>query len=800
MTIPTDPHSETEIAPAEGGPPARMSADERVVRIAGRYDLLGMLGAGAMGTVYRARDVELDELVALKVLKKELAASPGMVERFRREVKLARRVTHRNVARTFDIGEHEGDRFLTMEYVDGEMLGSRLARAGRIPSGEATRIAADVCKGLAAAHESGVLHRDLKPENVILAQRDGRAVITDFGIARAFAEGEARKTSGMLVGTPAYMAPEQVEAAADLDARADLFALGAMLFELLTGTLPFQGDSALAIAAARLLRPAPDPRTVVPTLQPALAELVLKLLARRREDRPGSALDAAAALESIDATETRAPTSLPVVRVPGGGHDAHVKTLAVLPLLNLGPAEDAYLAQVLTEDLVDLLSVVPDMRVRPRGDTAGHQGAQRDVREVGRTLGVDVVVDGSVRRIGEQARVAVRLVTVADGFQLWAKRFDRPVNEVLAVADAAAEAIANALTARPVERTRQAAVDGRAQDLYLRGRYLLHRALNDVSRDAVAMLREAHARAPEDARIAGALALALARASWMTADAPELTREGRAMADEALRISPSLPEAHVARGAIHMTQNEPSAAAAELGIALVRAPNSVDALDALGRLLVEIGRIEEGIAHLTRALAEEPDFVAVRLNRARTYALAGRWDLAEADLEGVPEERADLIPFLLMKARLLLVWRDEADFAKELAAHTTGLTLPPFAQGALAGLLKVPQLRRAPTTADLDFIRANIATTLPIAKAVSPRRIAFNAQTAAEVLLVCGLEDEALSKIEEADTSGFFDLVWMDRLTLLDGVRKNPRFTRVRENVVVRAERALAALDNAARR
>ena len=201
----TDAEARTLAAPVLTEPGRSTSAGEEPPLVAGRYEILGMLGSGGMGTVYRARDRELDEIVALKLLRKELAASAGMIERFRREVKLARRVTHKNVARTFDIGDHAGDRFLTMELIDGEMLGMHRARRGRVGVRDVIRIGVDVCAGLAAAHAAGVLHRDLKPENVILA-RDGRAVITDFGIARAVTEGEHGKTLGGIVGTPAYMA------------------------------------------------------------------------------------------------------------------------------------------------------------------------------------------------------------------------------------------------------------------------------------------------------------------------------------------------------------------------------------------------------------------------------------------------------------------------------------------------------------------------------------------------------------------------------------------------------------------
>ncbi|MDF2698214.1 MAG: Serine/threonine protein kinase [Labilithrix sp.] len=379
-----DPEAKTQAASLEPAPARVTSPEESPPLLSGRYELLGMLGAGAMGTVYRARDRELDEIVALKVLKKELA-SADMVERFRREVKLARRVTHRNVARTYDIGEDGGDRFLTMEFIEGEMLAALLARKGKLPLGDVIRFGVDVCAGLAAAHAAGVLHRDLKPENVIIA-KDGRAVITDFGIARAYSQQELSRTVGGIVGTPAYMAPEQVEGSSDLDARADLYALGTMLYELITGQMAWQGDSIVTVAAGRLLKPPPDARTLIPSLPAPIAELVLRLMARRREDRFASAHDTAASLEALalgpmstsprpapsSGTIPLAPSlpSLPALpalkreRAPGA------RVVAVLPVLNLGPSDDAYLVENVNEDVIDLLSVVPGLLVRPRGDTA----------------------------------------------------------------------------------------------------------------------------------------------------------------------------------------------------------------------------------------------------------------------------------------------------------------------------------------------------------------------------------------------------------------------------------------------
>ncbi len=776
----------TEAAPLTGGLAKLTSVGEAPPLVANRYEILAMLGSGGMGTVYRARDRELDEVVALKVLKSELAASSGILERFRREVKLARRVTHKNVARTFDIGEHGGDRFLTMELIEGEMLGAHLARRGRVPLRDVIRIGRDVCAGLAAAHAAGVLHRDLKPENVILAC-DGRAVITDFGIARALAQAELARTGSGMVGTPAYMAPEQVEGASDLDGRADLYALGTMLFELLTGKPAWPGDSIVAVAAARLLRPPPDARAHIPELAVDAALLLLKLMARARTDRYATADEAGDALASLatpdlPSTKSLAAPALPQVR-------ATRKTVAVLPLINLGPPDDEYLAQSVTEDLVDLLSVVPELRVRPRGETARYVAPSRDVREAGRALGVDVVVEGSLRRLGELVRVAVRVVTVEDGFQLWARRFDRPVAEVLTVADDAAVAIASALAteltagARPV-------VDAAAQDLYLRARYLLHRGWFDVSREGVAMLAEAHKRAPGDLRIAGTYALAIARVLTAERDAGAQALAARELAESALLSDPAQVEARLALAIVHLNDAEGVTAATLLQRALTQAPNSIEALDAVGRVLVEVGRWQLGIATLQRALAIDPLMVLARHSIARAQALLGDYDAAFETL-GVVMREGELTPDVLMRGRFAL-WRGDRAAALALAEILENSRTGPAIRRRLGTLLYVACKRDAP--ADLT---EHLDASLPIDTHYAPRRLSFHAQIRTELRLGAGQIEEGLRELRVADDNGLIDRLWLDSCPLFELVKDHPEYLAIRHSTTLRADRIIAILDPA---
>ncbi len=621
-----DSVASTLAAPLAAGDEARGTVAEGPKLLANRYELLGMLGAGAMGTVYRARDRELEESVALKVLNQELA-SKDMLERFRREVKLARRVTHANVARTFDIGEHEGIRFLTMELIEGEMLASLLARKGRLQVPQVVRLAIDVCAGLTAAHAANVLHRDLKPENVIVA-KDGRAVITDFGIARAVREGELARTMGGIVGTPAYMAPEQVEGSSDLDARADLYALGAMLYELLTGVMAWQGDTIVAVAAGRLLRPPPDARDVVESLPDDIAELVLRLMARRKEDRPESATEVVRQLGLLGGrasssipgrsgapSSSRSIPALSTLRPRPG-----TRVIAVLPVLNLGTSEDAYLVDNVLEDLIDLLSVVPGLAVRPRGETVRFVDPARDVREIGRSVGSDVVVDGSFRRVGSSVRASFRLITVEDGFQLWARRFERPPSEVLSIADDAAHAIANALTAE-LRETKARSIDPETEELYLRGRFLFRRSWFDALGEAASVLERAYQRDPDDPRISGLLALTLSRIYGLPPNGRDVAERARVLANQALEVEPKQPEAQVA---LAILQDDP----VPLGILEQPGPGGLQLpqvrLDQVGHDVARRVQLQDHAGAVRPHRAGHPDAGVILRNAPHARPLSAR--------------------------------------------------------------------------------------------------------------------------------------------------------------------------------
>ncbi len=769
------------------GPAGEASTAERAL-LSARYELLALLGTGGMGSVYRARDRELDEVVALKMLKSDLVGSARALERFRREVKLARRVTHVNVARTYDIGEHEGQHFLTMEYVDGESLATIVAREGRLSAQRASAIVSSVCAGLEAAHDVGVIHRDLKPDNVMV-ERGGRVVITDFGVATVKEEHAAEgKTLGGVVGTPAYMAPEQVEGSRNLDARADIYALGVMLFEMLTGQLPFEGGSAYSIAAARLTQPPPDASTRASDIPFALATIVRRCMAREPEDRFESARRLAAALSALAPTlDESSPPLTPAIaeretaESPNVTHEGD-KTLAVLPFRS--SSEDRDLADGLTEDLIDNLSMTAGLRVRPRGVVMGYQGREDDPRQLGRELGVQVVVDASFRRLGERARVTVRLVSVSDGFQLWAKRFDRSPGDLLLVSDEAATAIAAALTVEGPARERQAPTDARAIELYLEGRAQFQRLWEGSVRRAVELLSEAHALAPSDPMILAALARARSR-QWFSEGGIETGRGARELAERALAAAPERGEPWLAVAAVRFIELDVPSAARHLSQALARAGQLADAHELLADVLLESGALEASVARHRLASSLDPR-LRNRFGLVRALALLGRFDEADALLAVPPEDQEALVSSVALGSRLAL-WRPNAK--ERLCALPSLDGAPDITAVRYARLVAAVIQRGAFSPAERVFVHEQF-----VRDDEAPRFVAFKHQLAAEVSAWVGELDAAMEHLAALARLGLPDQNWLERCPALEPLRERPELEAVKTRVRESAEAVRRAL------
>ena len=789
-------------------------------RFAKRYVIERMLGKGGMGTVWAVLDTELGERVALKTMRSSYADVADAVERFRREVRLARRVTHPNVARIYDIGEHEGFHYLTMELVDGASLSERRGRDEAWQLARVLDVMEQVARGLGAAHASGVIHRDLKPANVLVSKtgKGGiRAVITDFGIARA-ASGDVRVTTdnGALIGTPAYMSPEQVRGE-ELDARSDLYAFGVILFELLTGALPFPGDNAFLVAEARLHGPVPDPRHLVP-LPDGLAAFVMSCLARDREARPERAETIAATLAALaaehggpatvlstvaptrtnraaataaaTASATREPTTEP--KTEASGMHAGTRTritvakIALLPFRFHGPIEDEYLADALTDEIIDLLAGTRGLKVCARSSVARFVDG-RDPVAIGRELGVDAIVDGTVQRAGENVRISARLLAADTGFQTWNDRFEGRITDVFDLQDRMAKRIAESLRAGLVLTASRGGACAESTELYLRARRSMRsQDLGGFGPDgALACLERAIELAP-DFKPALALHAIVCERAWFMPESPrdvDWPTKAKASVERALEFACDLPETWVAASRIASNEADYARTARALARALELAPTSAAAHESIGGLMCEAGRADEGVRHLELTVELDPTAKLAFVSMARVHELNGRPDRTDACLASARALMSRFEMAVMGTCARIAAWRGDAAQVQRIRTQARALPgVNPMFELMSAALLG---------EGDPDELEAGL---LGLTARVGPRFRTLADQIAAEAFALRGDPPRALAALRRAVEHTLVDIVWLDRCPVLGSVRELPEFAALRATVRSRAD-AIWSLD-----
>ncbi len=442
----------------------------------GPYEILGQLGAGGMGEVYRARDPRLARDVAIKVLPAELVQNPDRRRRFEREAKAAGALNHPNVLVIFDVGNDDGVPYVVSELLEGETLRQRLGGAA-LPQPEAVELAVQIASGLAAAHGKGIVHRDLKPENLFVTT-SGLAKILDFGLAKVAppADSEAETVTGAsatepgkILGTLGYMSPEQLRGGR-ADHRSDIFSFGAVLYEMLSGIRPFHGESAADTMTAILAKDPAELASLGIGAAPELSRIVMRCLAKTPDGRFQSAPDLAFALKELSTSAVSLSATLltPVDDRP---------SIAVLPFANLSAdPEQAFFCDGMAEEVINALARVEGLRVVARTSSFAFREKQEDIREIGRRLDVRNLLEGSVRRAGDRLRITTQLISVADGSHLWSERFDRRLEDVFAIQDEIALATVEKLEVELLHRERKAIRRHRtanidAYNLYLEGMY-----------------------------------------------------------------------------------------------------------------------------------------------------------------------------------------------------------------------------------------------------------------------------------------------------------------------------------------
>lgn len=761
--------------------------------IADRYEVVERIGVGGMGRVLKVEDLALHELVALKALTVSAIEDAEARRQFRREVKLARKVAHRNVVRTFDIGTDGDVPFLTMEFIEGENLRELLARRD-FDIEAVTSVTRDVAAGLAAAHEVGVLHRDLKPENILVGE-SGRVAISDFGIAGALRDGGGRDTirrGG--VGTPAYMAPEQVRGAESMDQRADIYGLGLLLFEMLVGDLPWDAPDPMSMAIARVENPAPSVASAVDGLPPALVDLVDACLEHDPADRPEEMETVRRGLEEItqrtggrgskvggvdrhhplETKKLGVSGDYPVASPTSMSVDRSIR-VAVLPFQHGGGDGEAEIAGGIREDLVYRLSYRDRLEIRLREVPADESAGDVDAVDFGRELGVDAVVRGAVRAEGEAYAVRTALVVVDTSSQIWGnvRRIDR--EQVGDLSRAFAEAIGDELDSDDASGA-PTGLKTPAHTLLMEGQHLLReRWFRDIG-PALERLESAHDRAPDHPRVLSQLAIAHARSTFNSPDDREAHLERAVdLAREAIdRAGDEWAEPRYALAMAHFNGRSYGRAIATLRAALEREPEFAEAHELLGRILIELGPLKRAIEHLEYALEYNPYLYRGLWDLMRGYGLAGDWDAVVEVAEVEVDSQHHRLARAMTALRLRLWYRHPAlEHLIDDERDRIG--------GALETLLDVVESGEFSEQARVEYAAM-------VDEEPSSRRKILICQTGAEMAIQEGDTELCYAYLDRAIDAGLTDLVWLRHCPMLDPVRGELDFVRRFERVRGRVE------------
>ena len=676
------------------------------------YKIERELGRGGMARVYLARDLKHDRLIALKVLPPELAASVGP-ERFLLEIKLAAQLQHPHILSVYDSGEAGGCLWFTMPYIEGETLRARLQREPQLPVEDAIRITAQAARALDYAHRRGIIHRDIKPENILL-NAEGDAMVADFGIARALSgggrTGDHLTETGLLVGTPAYMSPEQASGQRDLDGRSDIYSLGAVLFEALAGMAAFSGPNAHAVMARRFSGEVPRVRQSRPEVPERLDQIVAKAMAQMPEDRFATAGQFASALTTpsvpIASTSVLSPAEKRGVRVrrsyfTGAGVLAFAgltglfvwiaggsaapndgpKRLAVLPFDNLGQAEQEYFAEGVSDEIATQLAAVPGLAMVSRRTAMSYKQTAKSLKQVGDELGVAYLLAGTVnwdRSVGGGGRVRVtpELIEVRGDRQIWSRSFDVNLSDVFGVQRQIAQEVTRSLGGTLLPAVRPSSTSNlAAYDAFLRGNsaffHIATTGGNIVTAEtAIAAYRDAVRLDPGLALAWARLAQAIATILAGAPTSPEANaRRASEAAQRAVTLAPDHAESYLALAAV--SSGEANKQALKRAYAL--APNDPQVLHVLARRIIEAGpneynvlvrdrvgttdalwRCRASLDLLQHAATLDPRSIPVLRGLYGAYNCLDRRDLAEQAVNRAIEVAPDLVEQWQLKSDLAL--------------------------------------------------------------------------------------------------------------------------------------------------
>jgi serine/threonine-protein kinase len=783
------------------------------------YTIERELGGGGMSRVFVATERAFDRQVVLKVLRPEIGEAVS-IERFRRETQLAARLQHPHIVPLFGGGEAGGFLYYTMPLVEGESLRARLESERQLPVSDALRLTREVAEALAYAHARGVVHRDIKPENILLS--DGHALVTDFGIARAVnpAAGERLTSTGLVIGTPAYMSPEQASGEVNVDGRTDVYSLGCVLYEMLAGEPPFTGPSVQAIISRRFTERAPSVRAARTSLPPEVDGLTSRAMATRPDERFATAAEFAQALEraatrptSVSGTAHRRRVALVALAVAAAGAtvwgmvqarataapDSAATTtartadptappsVAVLYLTNRSADTlDAYLADGITEEITSRLARVAGLRVKSRGTVRRIRSAGiADPAEAGRTLDVQYVVAGDVRRAGDSVHTSIQLVRTTDASEVWTDAYTVPASGLVAIQDSIVEQVVRHATGELSAGDRAALVrrrppNPRAHDHYLRGIYQLAKRTPVSVASAIGEFQEAGRIDPTMTRALASEGYAYAVFAdwgWPHPDGisnDEMVARGLAAADRALRQDSASAEAWLARAHLlflrHPRTLEGVVPAFERAVTLDS--TNAEAQYQYGQALMASGLAGPAVARYRRAIALEPDWASPLMSLGAIVSRSGRFDEGLQWLDSaIAVDPSSSYSFSARSTTHSSAGRasralEDARSAVRVAA---GYRVPPYAAMAIA-------LAASGDTVSARRWADSTVSLVPDTTRLSPTDGLY----VAAALVRTGQRDRGLSMLERASPVGAWLWFYMTS-PLFDGVRQHPRFVRLSE-------------------
>ena len=725
--------------------------------LTGRYRIGEELGRGGMATVYLAEDLKHERQVAIKMLRPELVHAGGETTRFLREIRIAAQLSHPSILPLHDSGEAEGNLWFVMPYVRGESLRARLQREHTLPTDQAVRIGIAVARALDYAHRQNVVHRDIKPENILL--HEGQAVIADFGIARAITAAASDNVTerGLAMGTPAYMSPEQIGAERDLDGRSDIYALGCVIYEMLAGAPPFAGPSVRPVTYRHLADPVAPLRDSRPTVPPSVERAVFRALAKDPAARFATAAEMADALAAPESPHAVAPRG--------------DRTLAVLPFVNASAESGTeYLSDGITEELINALANVGRLQIAPRTAVFPFKGSSESGRAVGARLGVESVLEGSVRRSGGRLRIMVQLTDVSDGRLVWSERFDREMGDIFALEEELARTIVAVLRIRflgeltdPVSR--RYTEDVEAYNHYLMGRFAWNKRTPEGTAEAIRHFEAAIARDQDYALAYTGLSDSYAlEVDYRGAPVTEGLRRAKEEALRALALDDSLAEAHTSLAWVTFIHDwDWEAAGRQFARAIELNPRYATARQWHAWYLMAMGRTDEAISEAR--LAQELDAASVSIRRSLGWLLqyARRWDESivilrhAVQLNPAQDETLWALGVSLMET-------GQFDEAERVLRESEAVTIANYHAFASLG-------RLAARRGNVAEAEARMARLQGIAQGAYVSPVDF-----ARLAIALGNHDDAFEWIGRAHAERRGWLAYLRVEPMLDPLRGDPRF------------------------